>query len=192
MTLKLLSPILILANLTACGGGSDGGSPDLLGGSNPPPNLKTSVNIEKWTIASQSDADVNNTVTEINANLNQGAFEITWAVNVQELTYKTDTYVAPFFLSDDANFTLTEDFSLHAMVCGSVPNVFCTKEGKLACAYSTKNYFECAVAGRTVLSTNVAYSLDALPKSIFVIMQACNMGGTETICQEQAQPVTFQ
>lgn len=90
-----------------------------------------------------------------------------------EPTYKTDTYVASFFLSDDANFTLTEDFSLHAMVCGSVPNVFCTKEGKLTCAYSTKNYIECAVAGRTVLSSNVAYSLDALPKSIFVILQAC-------------------
>ena len=191
MTFKLMPPMLILASLASCGGGGDSTEP--LTGSPPNQNSnKPTVIIETYAITSQSDTNLNDNTTEINANNNQGAFEITWTVNVQEPAYNTDTYVATVFLSDDTTLTLTEDFNLVSRVCGSVPNTDCSKEGKLTCTFTTKNFIECSTAGRTVSSKDVTYSLNTLPKSISLIFQACNVAGTATVCQEQAQQISFQ
>ncbi len=179
LTKQLFSILTISALLAACGGGIGENSEGAIGGSS-----GENVSLNSFEVIGTS-APING-VIPINANLNEGRFQIKWKASYDGSIYRSSVY-----LSKDARLDKnSDDLRLFYKNCGSSPSLYdCGNTANFSCQFKTNNSLLCSL-GRTGMGRVIGNWLGALPQKIYMILEVCNGLGTQ--CKTRANHVILQ
>ena len=148
--------------LSACGGDSAGV---------PTPIAITPITTETTILSFTTvgtSASVNG-VVPINAGVKNGDFSIEWDITSSE-PYRTE-----IFLSSDTVLNSAIDIVIYNRNCGADPRVYtCNQQGLFNCRFNNSNEMSCGIVTAFNTAKDLTVFLDAIPKSAYLIIDACN------------------
>lgn len=174
--MKFLAVLGLCLLATACG--SDSGSKDNI----PKPledKAREDILIISFTITGPDDST---NPASIDPAINNGTFAIDFNLLGADKIYDVELFVS-------TNNTLSEfDISFGQGQCAPTDNECNDGSSTDECRFTNNNSITCDANDSEGIS--IASALDTLPKDAYIILQACNITGSE--CDTASTPVTFR
>jgi len=167
---NIIFSVLVSTILLACGGGKSSKPVSEPKTNNP----KATTTIKYFSVKN----------TSINANIKSGSFNLTWQVQ------SSDPYEVDIYVSNDTYLSDKTDIRIFGQRCGSFGSYKCSENATFKCKFNTNNKISCPGSDTGKDQNDISSLLDRLPKTAYIIIEACNMAYTN--CKVKAQKVKFQ
>lgn len=124
-------------------------------------------------------------IPKYNAGVNSGAFSVAWDVKA------TDPYHIDLYVSEDDVLSKASDVKFFGQNCGAFAGIHdCTQTGDFDCQFTGANLISCGTVSETNPEKNLTAFLTSLPKTAYLILEACN--GLFTDCKTRSVQIEFQ
>ncbi len=146
------------------------------------PNPGNPVTITSFSVTSASPSTTGG--TPINPGVSNGQFSVNWNVT-------GNLYNAVIALNATSTFDPNTNIVL-ATSCGKLSaSDVCHSSGALSCTFNNSNIMQCSDPTGSYASQNLtAFLANGVPNNAFIVIQACNPGGTS--CPTTFAPVQIQ